>query len=184
MMLLEEKQLKYTLVFLSPEYEQETINKLSPIGKLPVLKEKNHLLYDADIILYYIDERYPSPSLMPNYPLNRAQIRLTIRRFQREWMTILSTPNWSKGKQGEKNKKHFKNTFTSLMHVFETHVFFNSDEITLADCYLCMILHHLQLHNITFDAQTSIGKYCAHMFNREAFQTCISKHVSNIKHTS
>ena len=50
---------------------------MTPLGKVPVLVlEDGTALFESTIINEFLDERYPSPPLMPNDPADRARVRI------------------------------------------------------------------------------------------------------------
>ena len=57
----------------TPEYL-----KLNPYGKVPVLADDDTVLYESCIINEYLDEKYPTPPLMPNDPAKKAKARILI----------------------------------------------------------------------------------------------------------
>ena len=42
------------------------------------------MLYEANVIMEYLDERFPHPPLLPVYPVQRALSRLWISRVEKE----------------------------------------------------------------------------------------------------
>src|SRR5713226_9686735 len=50
--------------------------KLNPSGVVPTLIHDGQPVIESAVILYYIDEVFPEPPLMPKEPLGRAQVRL------------------------------------------------------------------------------------------------------------
>ena len=74
-----EKKLPHELVLLSfqsgdlkkPEYLA-----MNPHGKVPVLVDGATTLYESQPILEYLEERYPTPPLLPGDPTARAQLRV------------------------------------------------------------------------------------------------------------
>lgn len=54
----------------SPEYL-----KLNPQGLVPTLDENGHILSQSLAIIEYLEEMNPSPPLLPQTPLGRAQVR-------------------------------------------------------------------------------------------------------------
>lgn len=75
---LEEKELRYEPVLLSfqagdlkkPEYL-----KISPHGKVPALIDGDVSLSESQVILEYLEERYPDKPLLPPEPAARAGVR-------------------------------------------------------------------------------------------------------------
>jgi glutathione S-transferase len=50
--------------------------KLNPNGKVPVITDGNTVLYESCIINEYLDEKYPTPPLMPQDPAKKAKARI------------------------------------------------------------------------------------------------------------
>src|SRR5829696_4305795 len=56
---------------LDPDYL-----KLNPNGVVPTLVWEGHPVIESAIILYFLDETFPEPPLMPRAPLARSQVRM------------------------------------------------------------------------------------------------------------
>jgi len=54
----------------------EDIALMNPYNEVPILVERELILYESHIINEYIDERFPHPQLMPGDPVARARVRL------------------------------------------------------------------------------------------------------------
>ena len=50
--------------------------KINPNGAVPVLVDDGYPITESSLILYYLDEAYPEPPLMPASPLERYRIRM------------------------------------------------------------------------------------------------------------
>jgi glutathione S-transferase len=50
--------------------------KLNPNGVVPTLVNDGHAIIESSLILYYIDDTFPDPPLMPQAPLLRHRVRL------------------------------------------------------------------------------------------------------------
>jgi stringent starvation protein A len=57
------------------------IAKNPPVGRVPVIEEDSWLLPESAVIGEYLEERYPSPRLLPADPAERAAARLLVFRF-------------------------------------------------------------------------------------------------------
>ncbi len=78
---LAEKHLPYEVVPIDlRKQEQKTPEylKLNPYGKVPVLTDDATVLYESCIINEYLDEKYPTPSLMPADLGKKAKARVLI----------------------------------------------------------------------------------------------------------
>ena len=78
---LAEKNLAYETVPIDLRAQaQKTPDylKLNPYGKVPVLTDNDTVLYESCIINEYLDEKYPTPPLMPSDPAKKAKARILI----------------------------------------------------------------------------------------------------------
>ena len=46
------------------------VSSLNPYGEVPILRERELTLYQAEVINMYIDDRFPHPQLMPPDPMH------------------------------------------------------------------------------------------------------------------
>jgi RNA polymerase-associated protein len=76
----------------------EDISVMNPYGQVPILVERDLILYESNIINEYIDERFPHPQLMPADPLMRARARLFLFNFEKELFVHVHTLENEKAK--------------------------------------------------------------------------------------
>src|SRR5829696_3163223 len=86
---LAEKGVFYEIVNVESRTKSEDLFELNPYGTIPTLVDRDLVLYEPNIIIEYLDERFPHPPLMPVYPVARAKARLIIYRFDREWGPLI-----------------------------------------------------------------------------------------------
>lgn len=77
-MVLAEKNLDFELHEIDVYQKPEGWEKISPYGKVPLLRHEGGTIYESTIINEYIDERFPDPPLMPDTALDRAAARIWI----------------------------------------------------------------------------------------------------------
>jgi glutathione S-transferase len=53
--------------------------KINPLGKIPALDADGTIIPESEIINEYLEEKFPSPSLLPQIPEERAKVRLLTR---------------------------------------------------------------------------------------------------------
>ena len=78
---LTEKNLPYEIMpvdLRAKEQRTPEYLKLNPYGKVPVLTDDGTVLYESCIINEYLEEKYPSPPLMPKDPGQKAKARILI----------------------------------------------------------------------------------------------------------
>jgi glutathione S-transferase len=107
---LAEKGLEYEshLMTLRGDQFDPGYMKLNPNGVVPTLVHDGRPVIESSVILYYLDEVFPSPPLMPRDPLQRAQVRMVnklIDEYVHNSCTILTFATafrpWFAGLSGE-----------------------------------------------------------------------------------
>src|ERR1700754_2477390 len=81
----------------------EDIAVMNPYGQVPILVERDLILYESNIINEYIDERFPHPQLMPADPVMRARARLMLFNMEVELFSQIDALEGGKEKQIDKN---------------------------------------------------------------------------------
>jgi glutathione S-transferase len=78
---LAEKELDYETVEVDLADRPQWLLELNPpSGRVPVLDD-GFTLPESEVIMAYLDERYPERPLLPSDPVERAHARLLVHRF-------------------------------------------------------------------------------------------------------
>ncbi|CAG0910342.1 unnamed protein product, partial [Cyprideis torosa] len=85
---LAEKDITVDILNVNPDDKPEDLAELNPYNTTPTLIDRDLVLYDARIIMEYLDERFPHPPLMPVDPVTRAHSRLALYRIERDWFSL------------------------------------------------------------------------------------------------
>lgn len=72
---LELKGIPYRIDPIAPFVGNEEFGRLSPLRRIPVLRDGDLVLNDSTVICEYLQDRYPSLSLYPADPVRRAKAR-------------------------------------------------------------------------------------------------------------
>ena len=81
---LGEKRLAYDAVEIDLDDRPAWLYEKNPLGRVPVYEEEGGLvLPESEVIMEYLEERFPEPPLWPADPAERALARLRLRRFDR-----------------------------------------------------------------------------------------------------
>lgn len=157
---------------------------LNPYGSTPTLVDRDLVLYDANIIMEYLDERFPHPPLMPVYPVARAKTRLMIYRIDKEWASIIAKIESSQKPEADEAAKDLKNYLTKLAPVFNNSTYFLNEEFSLIDCAIAPILWRLSSWGIELkeDAR-AIKKYADRIFKRDSFQASLTEAENELNKT-
>ena len=79
---LAEKQVEYEAIEIDLDDRPRWLVELNPpAGRVPVLEEGGWILPESAVIGEYLEERYPSPALLPEGQAERAAARLLVFRF-------------------------------------------------------------------------------------------------------
>ena len=71
---VKEKGIDCDITYINPKEPPDWFKKISPLGKVPLLKLDDTVLFESVVIMEYLDEVTP-PSLHPADPLQKAQNR-------------------------------------------------------------------------------------------------------------
>jgi glutathione S-transferase len=74
---LKEKHIAFTLEYIDLTSPPDWFQRLSPLGKVPLLQVDDEVLFESAVIIDYLDEVF-EPRLHPTEPLKRAQHRAWI----------------------------------------------------------------------------------------------------------
>lgn len=160
----------------------EDLYELNPYGTTPTLVDRDLVLYDANIIMEYLDERFPHPPLMPVYPVARAKTRLMIYRIDREWGDLVRKIEKGKPDVSQNAAKELKNYLVKLAPVFNNSPYFLNEEFSLVDCCIAPILWRLPSWGIILPPEAkSIIKYEEKVFARDSFQASLTEAEQDLR---
>jgi RNA polymerase-associated protein len=172
---LAEKGINFDTVEVDPGNPPEDLMELNPYGMVPTLVDRDLVLYDAQVIMEYLDERFPHPPLMPVDPVSRAQSRMTLRRIQRDWDSLVDKIN-AGGKDKTKAVKELRESLTVVSPIFDQKPFFMSDELSLLDCAVAPILWRLPVYGIELPPQAkALLKYAERLFKMGSFKESLTE---------
>jgi len=78
---LAEKGIEHEVVAIDLSDRPAWLYEKNPLGKVPVIEEEAFVLPESEVIMEYLEERYPEPALLPDDPAARALVRLQVNRF-------------------------------------------------------------------------------------------------------
>lgn len=171
-----EKGVPAEVEFFDPNDPPEDLLELNPNGNAPTFVERDLVLYDARIIMEYLDERFPHPALHQMDPVSRANARMLIKRIDQEWYPLLDDVLVNGDKKAAKSKKMLRESLMAAAPVFDATPYFMSEEYSLIDCAMAPFLWRLPSIGIDI---ASLGKgitaYANRLFSRRAFQESLSR---------
>lgn len=155
----------------------EDLLDLNPYGTVPTLIDRELALYEASIIIEYLDERFPHPPLMPVDPVTRAQFRMALYRIEQDWYSLADKFAVNgEGKLATKPKKMLRESILAAVDLFSIKSYFISDDFSLVDCTIAPILWRLPEYGIDLGSNVpSIDKYMDRVFDRPSFRESLSE---------
>jgi RNA polymerase-associated protein len=174
-MVLAEKGINHEVINVDPENLPEDLIDLNPYNTAPTLVDRDLVLYDAQLIMEYLDERFPHPPLMPVDPVNRAKLKMLLIRIKKDWDPLVEKLIGKTDKQGVKQRKELRESLSTIAPVFEQKPFFMSEEFTLVDCAIAPILWRLNEMCIELpESAKAVELYAQRIFERESFKQSLS----------
>lgn len=155
------------------------LNQLNPYCYTPTLIDRELVLYKAEIITEYIDERFPHPPLMPGNPILKSKTRLLIYRINKDWFKTLNYITNLQNDVSENLDDYKKNLIIQIEGaklLFKEMPFFLSENFSLIDCWISILLWYLQEIDKNFlNREQLIYEYSKKVFARKSFQKILSK---------
>ena len=172
---LAEKGIAVNIIYVDTNNPPEDLLSINPYNSLPTLIDRDLVIYEANIITEYLDERFPHPPLLPVYPVARAKCRLMIYRIENDWLTLVTTIQTGKKNEADEARKELRSQLISIAPIFSEAPYFLSDDFSLADCCLAPMLWRLKSLGIVLPNQAKpIHEYMKRVFNRESFKESLS----------
>lgn len=166
---LAEKGVNVEINEVNPSDPPEELLMLNPYQVLPTLVDRDLVIYSPNIIMEYLDERFPHPPLLPVYPVARAKSRLMMSRIAEDWYTLADKIESGSG-DVETAKKELLESLLSISPIFAEQEYFLSDDFSLVDCCIAPLLWRLPKYGIELPKQAApIKAYMKRIFAKNSF---------------
>ncbi|MFW2177153.1 MULTISPECIES: glutathione S-transferase N-terminal domain-containing protein [unclassified Moraxella] len=147
------KKIEFNEIDIRHDWEQlEDLADINPYNTLPVLVQRDLILYRNTVIFEYLEERYPQTKLLPETPIERANYRQLCWRIEHDWVKLadilLTHPDTLDIQQAKKARQQLTDSLVTLSPLFAHQSYFLSDKFGLCDCILVSILCRLSLMQI------------------------------------
>ena len=177
---LAEKGVAVETIDVDLDDKPEDLASLNPYNTLPTLVDRDLVLYEANIMMEYLDERFPHPPLFPVYPVARAQSRLWIYRIKRDGCRLVDPIMAGDGTpaQLDKMRVELRDSLISIAPIFGEKPFFMSDEFTIVDCCVTPILWRLPIMGIELPKNKTtkpLLEYRDRLFERDSVMASFSE---------
>lgn len=180
---LAEKEIKHQLILV--DYDDEDLASLNPYNSLPMLLDQGIKLFNTAIISEYLDDRYRQTKLYADAPVQRAEQRQYIWRFEQDWFSLadhmLKHPDSLDLVKKQQAQKRLQQTLISLTPLFQHFPFFMSESFSILDCMLAPMLIRLEEMGIGLPKSQcrAIFLYTQRIFNRTGFVKAMTTQEKN-----
>lgn len=178
---LAEKGINYDIHNVDLGDTPEDLKDLNPYNEVPTLVDRDLVLFEHQVIMEYLDERFPHPPLMPVDPVSRARNRMMLHRIERDWYRLahqLGNPDTA----SDKVRKELRDSLMSVSPIFDQKPFFLGEEFSLIDCSVIPLLWRLPSYGIELpSAAKPLINYAERMFERESFKQSLTEGEKEMK---
>jgi len=171
-----EKDIPMEVVEVDADNLPEDLLELNPYGTLPTLVDRELVLNDPQVMIEYLDERFPHPPLMSVDPISKARARQMLRQIETEWYPLIETIAKSDDEKAVKTaRRNLQERLIQLIPAFEHKDFFMSNDYSLVDVSMSVLLWRLPSLGIELPKSAKpIADYEKKVLNREMFMESLS----------
>jgi glutathione S-transferase len=140
---LNEKKIDYDITYIDLKNPPDWFKAISPLGKVPVLKVDDEVLFESAVIMEYLDEVNP-PSLHPADPLRKAKNRAWIEFASTLIMAQFNMLMCKEKEESEKAEQELRDKLAQLEQQVVGPLF-NGKEFALIDAAFAPIFMRLAM---------------------------------------
>ena len=164
-----EKGMDFEVIDVDLYNKPEDIAVINPYNRVPVLVDRDLILYESNIINEYIDERFPHPQLMPPDPIMRARARQLLHTFELELFSHIDALEKNQ-KAAEKSRAHVRDELVQLAPIFAKQKYMLGEDFSMLDVAIAPLLWRLEHYGIELPkAAAPLLKYAERIFSRQGF---------------
>ncbi len=175
-LVLAEKAINVEVVHVSDGDKPEDLARINPYETVLTLVDRDLVLYEPQIIMEYLDERFPHPPLMPVDPVSRASNRLYRYRVQHDMYPLIEVIERGDRAAAEEARRRLREQLTALAPALGQRRFFMSEDFSLGDCVIAPVLWRLGHLGVKLPRQAKpLLQFALRLFEREAFDASLSE---------
>lgn len=189
---LAEKKLEVELVEERYWERDPDFLRRNPAGKVPILRIDDMILSESAAICEYIEEKHPSPSLMPNDPEGRFEVRRMVSWFDDKFHhevtsnllyervnRKLTKSGYPDSKNVKAGSKAIKFHLDYMAWLLDRRRWLAGDVMTLADFAAAAHLSSLDyISDVDWNRSAVVKDWYAKIKSRPAFRSLLADHVS------
>ncbi len=165
-----EKGMDFQVIDVDLTNKPEDLAVINPHNRVPVLVERELVLYEANIINEYIDERFPHPQMMPADPVMRARARLFLHDFEEQLFRHIADIESDNAKRAENARAIVRDNLTQIAPIFSKQEYMLGDDFSMLDVAIAPMLWRIGHYGIDLPKQAApLLKYAERIFSRPAY---------------
>ena len=172
-----EKGMDFEIKDIDTFNKPEDLAIINPYNQVPVLVERDLILYESNIINEYIDERFPHPQLMPADPVMRGRGRLVLFRLEKELFVHVATLEnpAATNKEQAKAREAIAQGLTMIAPSYAKNKYVLGDDFSMIDVALAPLLWRLTHYDIKLGKSAApLLKSAERIFQRPAFAEALT----------
>ena len=174
---LKEKQLPYTITYIDIMDPPDWFKEISPLGKVPLLKVDNEVLFESAVISEYINET-TSGSLHPDDALIRAKHRGWIEVASSCLETIYTLNTTDDQEAFDEAVETMKSRLEKIESILSAGPLFSGEKFSLVDAAFAPLFMRLNLLNnlagiSTLDGLSRVSAWSNQLLQRETVQKSV-----------
>ena len=172
-----EKGMDFEIKDIDTFNKPEDLAVINPYNQVPVLVERDLILYESNIINEYLDERFPHPQLMPADPVMRGRGRLVLFRLEKELFVHVTTleNQAATAKEQAKAREAIAQGLTMIAPAYAKNKSVLGDDFSMIDVALAPLLWRLEHYDIKLGKSAApLLKSAERIFQRPAFAEALT----------
>ncbi len=173
-----EKGVNFTTTYINLNEKPDWFLEISPLGKIPLLRVNETILFESAIINEYLDETHP-PRMHPEDPLQRAQNRAWVE-FSSE--LIMISVRWIYATDEQTFLTHYQSLLDKLnrLEVALVHTpYFNGEAFSLVDVgfapFFIRMREFMKYYpQPLFSDMPRIKAWAENLLGRQSVQNCLA----------
>lgn len=177
---LAEKGVTVELIDINPSSYPSELAEINPYMSLPVLVDRDLVLFETKVMMEYLDDRFPHPPLMPVYPVARAESRQFMHRIEQDWcrcVDVITNPRTG-DKAVNAARTELRDGLIAAAPLFADKPYFMNEEFSLVDCCIAPMLWRLPMLGIKIPstrATKPLHDYMKRLFARDGFKQSLTE---------
>lgn len=172
-----EKGMDFEIKDIDTFNKPEDLAVINPYNQVPVLVDRDLILYESNIINEYLDERFPHPQLMPADPVMRGRGRLVLFRLEKELFVHVATleNQAATAKEQAKAREAIAQGLTMIAPAYAKNKYVLGDDFSMIDVALAPLLWRLEHYDIKLGKSAApLLKSAERIFQRPAFAEALT----------